>query len=380
MWELSITEWVALAFALLGSFTVCGLIVLTQGWHGAISLDHDTSGDQKFHDVPVPRIGGVGIFAGIALAALSVAAASNHKDAHHALILLACGLPAFLAGLLEDMTKRVSVSARLMATFVSAALAAWQLNARLIGVDTPGLDALLALSPMLAFVFTCFAVGGVANAVNIIDGFNGLAGTTCVLMLAGLGALAHGVGDALVLKLCLMGIAAFLGFLCLNFPFGKLFLGDGGAYMAGFWVAECGVLLLSRNPEVSTWAVLLCCVYPVWETIFSMWRKSVVRKTGMGKPDKLHFHMLVYRRWTRRVIPQGAPIWLRHMLTTLAIATLGVCVQAFAWLASVSTGSHGAFMAGICLFAFTYVMIYRDLTIRVDEITEDTDAPLRSAN
>jgi len=88
----------------------------------------------------------------------------------------------------------------------------------------------------------------------------------------------------------------------------------------------------------------------------------------------------VYRRWTRRVVPQGAPAWVRHMLTTLAIASLGVCVQAFAWLTSVSAGSHGTFLAGICLFAVTYVMIYRDLTIRVDAISDETEAPLRSAS
>lgn len=377
---LTYVDWLVLFATLVSCFAACSLIVLTQRWHGAFSLDHDTDGAQKFHTVPVPRVGGLGLFIGLLVAALSWRYVADDEASDKAIWLLACGLPAFGAGLIEDFTKNVSVRTRLIATFVAAALAVWLLNAQLADLDTPGLDQLLLLSPFLAFAFTCFAVSGVANAVNIIDGFNGLAGSACVLMLIGLGALAHGVGDMMVLKLCLMGVAAFVGFLFLNFPFGKIFLGDGGAYLAGFWVAECAVLLLSRNPEVSTWAVLLCCIYPVWETMFSMWRKSVVRKTGMGRPDKLHFHMLIYRRWTRRFLPQHAPTWQRHMLTTLAIATMGAGVQVFVWLASRSTQAHIAFLSGIGMFAFVYIVTYRDLTIRIAADSGEPDVPLPRAN
>jgi UDP-N-acetylmuramyl pentapeptide phosphotransferase/UDP-N-acetylglucosamine-1-phosphate transferase len=380
MLGLTNVEWLVLFTAFVSSFGVCALIVLTQRWHGTFSLDHDTSGEQKFHTVPVPRIGGVALLTGLGVAAAGLYAVDDQAESVLPLALLACGLPAFLAGLVEDFTKQVSVGIRLLATFTAAGLAAWLLGAQLSEVDTPLLDSLLMFSPLIAFAFTCFAVGGVANAVNIIDGFNGLAGSTCVLMFAGLGALAHGVGDTLVLQLCLMGMAAFLGFLCLNFPFGKLFLGDGGAYLAGFWVAECAVLLLSRNPTVSTWAVLLCCAYPVWETIFSMWRKSVVRKTGMGKPDKLHFHMLVYRRWTSRFMSSKAPAWQRHMMTTLAIAFMVTCVQVLAWWMASSNADHSTFALGIGFFALAYVATYRNLTIRILDANDETETPLPRTN
>ena len=199
-------------------------------------------------------------------------------------------------------------------------------------------------------------------------------------MLSGLAALAYTSNDMVVFRLCLLGVCAFIGFLSLNFPFGKLFLGDGGAYLAGFWVAECAVMLLYRNPEISTWAVLLCCIYPVWETLFSMWRKSVVRKTGMGQPDKLHFHMLIYRRWTRRHLDSDAPVWLRHMLTTMAITILVATVQVISWFATFNDLNHIAFIAGIGAFGFIYTLIYKNLTIKSTALANDEATPLPHAN
>lgn len=381
MIEITLVEYLALFTAFVCSLSACALIVLTQRWHGALSLDHDVAGAQKFHTVPVPRIGGVALAVGLLGATLAWTWGSDATaDGNQALWLLVAGIPAFLAGLVEDVTKRVSIKSRLLATFTSAALAVWLLDAQLTRLDTFLLDDLMLYAPA-AILFTCFAVGGMANAVNIIDGFNGLAALSAVLMLGGLAAMAAWSNDLMVFKLCLAGVAALTGFLCLNFPFGKIFLGDGGAYLLGFWIAECAVLLLHRNPEVSTWAVLLCCIYPVWETFFSMWRKSVVRKTGMGQPDKLHFHMLVYRRGTRRVLPPGSPKWQRHLLTTLSIAALVVCVQLLAGaLLHHSASNHMGFMAAIGGFALAYMAIYRSLTIRMSNDLEPAESPLPNIN
>ena len=103
--------------ALVVSFGACLLIVLTQRWHGRFT--HDLAvGVQKFHTQPVPRIGGLGIFLGL-VAGWSVGPEQVHDTLEP--ILLA-GLPAITAGLLEDVTKRVGVTPRLMATMVSGLL------------------------------------------------------------------------------------------------------------------------------------------------------------------------------------------------------------------------------------------------------------------
>jgi hypothetical protein len=208
------------------SFAACLLVVLTQHWHGKHSLDHDLNGAQKLHTKPVPRVGGVGLIVGLLMAGL--ASYATHGNSYPTtLTLLVCALPVFMAGLVEDLTKRVSVRTRLLSSFVSAALAVWLLHAQLVDVDTPVLDTLMQL-PLVATLFTVFAVGGVTHSVNIIDGLNGLAGGAVCIMLAGLAALAWIYGDAVVMKLCLWGIAGLLGFMLLNYPFGKIFLGDGG--------------------------------------------------------------------------------------------------------------------------------------------------------
>ncbi len=334
---------------LVASFAVCALLIMTQRWHGTLSLDHDLSGAQKIHRNPVPRVGGVGVMAGL-LVGVAVGYAYGGTTWPHVIKLLACASPVFAAGLIEDLTKRVSVRARLVASFTSAALAAWALDATLLRLDTPILDELMSWLPV-ALLFTSFAVAGMTNAVNIIDGLNGLAAGAVGLMLAGLAGIAWQAGDMLLVKMCLWGIAAMCGFLALNYPFGRIFLGDGGAYLAGFWLAECAVLVLHRNPGVSTWAVLLCVAYPTWETLYSIYRRLVKQKVSSGLPDMVHFHHLVFKKAARALGPH-ARTWLSHGAASgLVWMFVGVCQVG----AVMGWNQHSA--AGIMLLGFIGVYL-----------------------
>jgi UDP-N-acetylmuramyl pentapeptide phosphotransferase/UDP-N-acetylglucosamine-1-phosphate transferase len=106
---------------------------------------------------------------------------SGSPDARLLWLLLACSLPAFSAGITEDLTKSVSPRRRLVATAISAGLAIWLLGAVIARTDVPGVDQRIHLAP-LSVLLTVFVITGMANAVNIIDGFNGLA-SMCVLMM-----------------------------------------------------------------------------------------------------------------------------------------------------------------------------------------------------
>jgi len=271
--------------------------------------------------------------------------------------LLLCAIPAFAAGFVEDLTKRVSVRTRLYASFVSAGLAAWVLGAHLVRLDTPLLDPLVAITPF-SVLFTCFAVGGTTHAINIIDGLNGLAAGCVALMLAGLAAIAWQVGDIMVMKLCLWGIAALLGFLMLNFPFGRIFLGDGGAYLAGFWLAECGILLLNRNPSVSTWAVLVCCLYPVWETLFSIFRRHSQSRGSTGRPDMIHLHHLVFRHISNRHLMPFVPAWVKH---SIASSILWLMVTLCVLIAVSAYNQTPTLIACAIGFIATYHLLYKGI-------------------
>lgn len=265
--------------------------------HGHLSADGDLSGPQKFHSHPVPRIGGVGMFVGL-LACVLMSWEQGLAGARLGFLLLVCGLPAFAAGLIEDLTKKVSPGKRLLATMASAALAFYILDGKITRTDIIGLDWIVGTS-LGALAATVFAVAGVANSVNIIDGFNGLSTMCVTLMLLSFAYVAHQVGDAELTLWALAGVGAVLGFFVWNFPAGLIFLGDGGAYFIGFFLAEIGILLIARHPQVSPLFPLMVCVYPVFETLFSIYRRRFIRATPPGLPDGIHLHSLIYRRLMR---------------------------------------------------------------------------------
>ncbi|RAD36098.1 glycosyl transferase, partial [Burkholderia multivorans] len=95
------------------SLLVTLFIVRYAHLHEKFSIDSDLAGVQKFHVRPVPRVGGIGILAGVVVAAL-VLSRRYPTISGSILGIVACGLPAFLSGLVEDLTKRVSPRARLL--------------------------------------------------------------------------------------------------------------------------------------------------------------------------------------------------------------------------------------------------------------------------
>jgi UDP-N-acetylmuramyl pentapeptide phosphotransferase/UDP-N-acetylglucosamine-1-phosphate transferase len=179
-------------------------------------------------------------------------------------------------------------------------------------VQIPGIDWLLSYT-VVSVMFTAFAVGGVANAINIVDGFNGLAGGTVLVILVGFAAIGVQVNDPEVVRLCGLFAAITLGFMLVNWPFGKLFLGDGGAYFLGFALAWLAVQILARHAEVSAWAPMLICGYPILEVGFTIYRRKK-RNLDPGQPDRLHLHSLIKRRLVPKLLP-GASNLARNSLT-----------------------------------------------------------------
>ena len=268
--------------------------------HAHFSADHDLSGPQKMHREAVPRVGGVGIFAGLlAGVAVSVCVLPAHR--HEILLFMACTLPAFLSGLWEDFTKALSPRRRMVALALSGALGVVLLDGVILRTGFLPLDHLLLANGLAwtGIVGAIFGVTGVSNSVNIIDGLNGLASMCVALMASALAWIAFQVGDQLVGTLALATLGSTLGFFVWNYPHGKVFLGDGGAYMLGFVVAELGILVSARHPQVSMLAPLLIVVYPFFETLFSMYRRRLLQGRSMTQPDGIHLHTLIYRRLRR---------------------------------------------------------------------------------
>jgi len=344
----------ALAFAVSAAVTL--LLVRSSKMHGRHSGDCDFDKPQGFHAVAVPRIGGVGIVVGLLAGAAGLVWTMGGPAAVSALTLLACAAPAFVAGVVQDFTEALTPRGRLLATAVSAMLAFFVMDAGIRATDIPGLDWFVSFGAGSLFL-TVLAVAGIANAVNIIDGFNGLASMCAVLMLMALAYVSFQVGDPLIGTLALAGIGAVLGFFLWNFPAGLIFLGDGGAYFLGFYVAELSILLLARNPEVSPIFPLLVCIYPVFETLFSIYRRRFLRAMPPSLPDGIHLHSLVYRRVLRWAVGDRSAKALtrRNSMTSPYLWLL--CM--FSVLPAVLFWDNTAVLATfLALFGFCYVVLY----------------------
>lgn len=337
-------------------FTVTALaaigLVITQHWHGHLS--HDTArGVQNHHTEPTPRVGGIAILLGLVCAGLL-----SSKEVRTLLgPMLLAGVPAFVFGLLEDITKRVSIMARLLATMASGAMAWYLTGVAMQNTGVPVLDWLLGFTP-LAVLFTAFAVGGVANAINIIDGFNGLATGAVAIMFGALGLMASGLGDNTLATVCYLFAVCTLGFGAVNWPLGKIFLGDGGAYLLGFLLAWLAVLLPMRNPQVNAFATLLVCAYPVLEVMFSVRRRRNRKGHHPSQADKAHLHHFIHRRIICKLFPQ-AGVKLQNGFTS-PLCWLGAALPA-CW-AIVFAQDTPMLIVGFALAILAYAAVYARLT------------------
>jgi len=282
-----------LLLAFFSSFIATLLIIRFKHLHSHLSADSDLTGPQKFHTKIVPRIGGIAIAIGLLFAILL--RLKNIPNPSLEVLLLICAIPTFSIGLIEDLTKKISVRQRLFFTAISATLFVYLLQAHIVRLDIPGIDFILTI-PLVGAILTIFAMTGLANAYNIIDGFNGLASMVGIITLLGIAYIGFAFNDPTIIYLSLVMAGAILGFFIWNYPRGLIFLGDGGAYLIGFSIAALSVLLVYRHQEISPWFALLINGYPILETLFTIYRRRIHRGKSPGQPDGIHMHTLIYRR------------------------------------------------------------------------------------
>ena len=330
------------------------------------AVRYDPDAPQRFHVGDTPRMGGVGMLLGwaLALAALpwlqSIGMAGNIDGARLQLPLwLLMLLPAFAGGVVEDLTQRLRVSWRMLLTLTSGLLA-WVL----LGVSVPHLgfawvDGVWGAWPGLGIALAVLAMTGLPHAFNIIDGYNGLAGSVALVVCLALAHVAQQVGDRELATVAVTLAAATAGFLLWNYPRGLIFAGDAGAYLWGLLIAAISLLLVQRHPIVSPWFPMLLLIYPVWETVFSIYRK-LARGDSPGMADALHLHQLVYRRLVRSVLhdDEAQSLLMRNNRTTpylWGFMVLSVAPALLFW-------RYSAVLLAFCvLFAVCYVWAYLTL-------------------
>ena len=238
------------------------------------------------HETPTPRLGGF-------LALLAIVVGFFFTKIQYNMKLLVILLPILFLGILEDLGIKTSAKLRLLAGSISAALFIYMFGVWVNESNVPGLDFLLRQN-LFAYIFTIFCLVGLLNSFNLIDGMNGLAAGNILLVTGAIIVLTSSYHEPIVQTLALAMFSAMLGLFVLNYPVGRIFLGDAGAYVFGFLIGISLITLKFNHPEISGWAFLLILFWPVAETTYSIVRRKIAKKAP-DEPDMMHMHHLIMR-------------------------------------------------------------------------------------
>ena len=287
------------------SFVACALLVR---YGRAAGRHYGLNVPQRFHTGDVPRLGGVGMMVACTVGWIWMVVAEPFLsipnlirfEPRAAVIWWTLSFIVVAGGVGEDVSHRLGARWRLAITVLAGVAAAWLLDLKIPRLDISLIDPWWGASAWPGILLAVFAVAGLPHAFNLIDGYNGLAGIVALICCLALAYVSLLVGDRQLAAVVLVLAGATSGFLVWNYPRGLIFAGDGGAYLWGTVIAIASVLLVMRHGQVSPWFPILLLIYPVWETLFSIYRKTI-RGQSPGLADALHFHQLIYRRIVREV-------------------------------------------------------------------------------
>ncbi len=335
--------------ALFGSCVVSIIIILSQRLHLKYSSRSSERYEiQRSHVNPTPRIGGIAVLMGC----LSAWYMSNNLANEFLGLIIFSSLPVLIFGLLDDLHFNVPPIYRLLAASMSSLIAIFFLETWLLKVDVVILDQLFVYAPFAIF-FTIFATTGVSHAFNLIDGLHGLSLGVSLSVSFFLTVLAWLSSDVFVVMLSLVFFLSSLGLFLLNYPWGKIFLGDGGAYFQGHCLSWISIILLSRNPEITPWALVLIFFLPVVETLYSIFRR-VYKKTSSATADRAHFHQLVYDK-VKTIKIFGYSETIANSFSTLILLPLIILPSVVSLF--FFNNVKGAFI-GFIFFSVAYIAVY----------------------
>ena len=277
-----------LLFGFLYSF-ILTLIIIKLIYPNLKKYIKKPKGPQIIHEGDVSRLGGLSIF--IAMAIFCVF--NSFQEKNFILLYFIISIPIFVIGIFEDITQLVSPIFRLMGSAISAILFIKIFDILITSIGINSLNFLLNYN-IISIFFTLLCVIFLTQAFNIIDGLNGLSLITAILSFLSVGIISYGIEDFEILNISFYLIFIILGVLIFNFPFGKIFIGDSGAYIIGLYVAVSLILLAERNTDLPALIVVQIIIYPSYELIRSFVRRLLQNKNSILKPDHKHLHSILY--------------------------------------------------------------------------------------
>ena len=245
---------------------------------------------QRIHLNETPRLGG---FIFILSLTFFVAFSNTNESMQLLKIILICLIPIIFMGIKEDLFHNVEPAIRLLALL----FVGWLFRAQFTGplpilTDIPFIKKLLLLQGGIS-IFYILSMTAVANGMNLIDGVNGLCGAVALTILGALLFLSYKTSDVVMLSTILSVILILMPFLIFNYPYGKIFLGDLGAYSLGLIISMLTIILFGRHPEISPWGAVLILIYPATEVVFSLLRR-MLKGISIYHADTAHLHLKLF--------------------------------------------------------------------------------------
>jgi UDP-GlcNAc:undecaprenyl-phosphate/decaprenyl-phosphate GlcNAc-1-phosphate transferase len=236
---------------------------------------------RKLHQKLMPRLGGLAIY-GSFLIGIFIFQPENPNSKY---IFLGSAI-ILVTGVLDDMLE-LSAKIKFFSQLIAAAIVVFIGGIQVTFINLPfgGQFELGILSVPLTIIW----IVGITNAINLIDGLDGLAAGVCCIALVTISWMAFVMGDFYVLTIGLIILGSTLGFLLYNFHPAKIFMGDTGALFLGYMISTLSLLGFKNVTFISFIVPVIILGVPISDTLFAIIRR-MVNKKPLSAPDKSHLH------------------------------------------------------------------------------------------
>jgi UDP-GlcNAc:undecaprenyl-phosphate GlcNAc-1-phosphate transferase len=312
-------------------------VALHKGWVA-------NGGGRNVHTTPIPRVGGIAMMIAF-VAPLLVLVATSHtarglvEEAPLKMVgLLGGALLMFGVGLYDDL-KGMRALYKLAAQLLVGA-AAWACGFRIDGIDLP-LVGELSMG-IFSMPITVLWIAAIINAVNLIDGLDGLAAGVVFFAAVTNLVVAYLSGSEMVAVWMVVLLGSVFGFLFFNFNPARIFMGDSGSYFLGFILAVTSISgpFQKASFTVSVLAPLVALGVPIIDTLFAMVRR-VLERRPIFSPDRGHIH--------HRLLDMG----ITHRRAVLIIYGVCVCLT----VAAIAIALGRSWEVGVAFLAVLAVML-----------------------
>lgn len=236
---------------------------------------------RKIHITPTPRLGGLAIYFGFLIGLLYLEPHAQHLPA----IIIGSGI-IVLTGALDDrygIRAVVKLSGQVSgaAVLVFSGLVIERITLPFFGMIDLG---------VFGIVLTLFWIVGITNAINLIDGLDGLATGVSTIALSSMFVMAIMQGQVVAAYLSIVLIGSNIGFLYHNFYPAKIYMGDTGSNLLGYMIAVISILGLFKNIAIFSFIIpIVILAVPIFDTLFAIVRRALNKQRIMA-PDNKHIH------------------------------------------------------------------------------------------